>query len=65
MATKQDMLSKMREADAAGVDLSSPKAFVTHLLGSGEKEAVLWFYKPKSVEFDFGQYEKLRADLKK
>lgn len=61
MATDQQMAFKLQEAFDSGVDLSSPKAFVTHLLGRGEKDAVLWFYKPNSVEFDFDRYKKLVA----
>ncbi|MFP3321881.1 hypothetical protein R0K05_02190 [Planococcus sp. SIMBA_160] len=64
MATKQEMLSKLREAEHAGIDLSSPKAVVTHMLAQGDKEAVLWFYKKGSVEFDFDYYRKLVAELK-
>ncbi len=64
MATKQEMLSKLREAERAGIDLSSPKAVVTHMLAQGDKEAVLWFYKKGSVEFDFDYYRKLVAELK-
>lgn len=63
MATKQEKLAKLQEAQSAGVDLSSPKAFVTHLLGKGEKQEVLSFYKPNSVEFDFKAYEKLVTEL--
>ena len=64
MATKQEMLSKLREAERADIDLSSPKAVVTHMLAQGDKEAVLWFYKKGSVEFDFDYYRKLVAELK-
>ena len=64
LATKQQMLTKLREADQAGVDVSSPKALVTHMLERGDKEAVLWFYKKGSVEFDFDTYRKLVAELK-
>ncbi|WP_198551086.1 hypothetical protein [Planococcus sp. MB-3u-03] len=48
MATKQQMLTKLREADQAGVDVSSPKALVTHMLERGDKDAVLWFYKKEA-----------------
>ncbi|MBT2582090.1 hypothetical protein [Planococcus sp. ISL-109] len=63
MATNHEMLSKLQQAGESGVDLSSPKAFVTHLLGCGDMEAVLWFYKPNSVEFDFDKYKKLTAQV--
>lgn len=63
MASNEQMLSKMQQADESGVDLSSPKAFVTHLLGRGDKDAVLWFYKPQSLEFDFDRYKKLAAQI--
>ncbi|MFC4712297.1 hypothetical protein [Planococcus dechangensis] len=63
MMTDQQMVIKLQQAFDSGVDLSSPKAFVTYLLGRGEKDAVLWFYKPNSVEFDFDRYKKLVAQL--
>lgn len=63
MATKQEMLAKLREADQAGIDVSSPKAVITHMLARGDKDAVLWFYKKGSVEFDFDYYRKLVAEL--
>ena len=63
MATDQQMLTKLQQADESGIDLASPKAFVTHLLGCGDKEAVLWFYKPNSVEFDFDRYNKLITQI--
>lgn len=64
LATKQEKLLKLREADQAGIDLSSPKAVVTYMLAQGDKKAVLWFYKKGSVEFDFDSYHKLVAELK-
>ncbi len=64
LATKQEKLAKLREADQAGVDVSSPKAVITHMLARGDKDAVLWFYKKGSVEFDFDTYRKLVAELK-
>lgn len=64
MATKQERLEKLREARRAGIDMSSPKAFITHMLARGDKDAVLWFYKKGSVEFDFDAYRKLVAELK-
>ncbi|HSI67404.1 MAG TPA: hypothetical protein VK947_08320 [Planococcus sp. (in: firmicutes)] len=54
---RTDILLKLAGAKQAGVDMKSPKAVVTHLLGLGEKEAILYFYKPGSVEFDFEKYE--------
>lgn len=64
MATKQEMLAKLRDAEKAGVDLSSPKAVVTHMLQQGDKETILSFYKPGTVEFDFDRYRKLVGELK-
>lgn len=51
-----NILELLAAADHAGVNMSSPKAVVTHLLAQGEKESILFFYKPNSVEFDFDKY---------
>ncbi len=63
MATNQQKLDKLKRAQQAGVDLSSPKAAVEHMLAEDDKQEVLWFYKPNSVEFDFDNYRKLVEQL--
>lgn len=51
-----NILALLADADHAGVNMKSPKAVVTHLLAHGEKESILFFYKPNSLEFDFDKY---------
>ena len=51
-----NILALLADADQAGVNMKSPKAVVTHLLAHGEKESILFFYKPNSLEFDFDKY---------
>ncbi|MFD1030824.1 hypothetical protein [Metaplanococcus flavidus] len=53
-----NILALLADADHAGVNMKSPKAVVTHLLAHGEKESILYFYKPNSLEFDFDKYNK-------
>lgn len=60
----KEALLKLADAQEAGVDMNSPKAVVTHLLGKGEKEVILFFYKPNSVEFDFEKYEALVEEMR-
>lgn len=60
----KDALMKLAEAQEAGVDMNSPKAVVTYLLGKGDKEVILFFYKPNSVEFDFAKYEALVQEMR-
>lgn len=52
----ETILAKLAQAQQAGVDMRSPKAVVTHLLAQGEKESILYFYKPGTIEFDFDKY---------
>lgn len=54
--TPEPILTKLADANQAGVDMSSPKAVVTFMLAQGEKESILFFYKPNSVEFDFDKF---------
>ncbi|ANU28142.1 hypothetical protein [Planococcus versutus] len=56
--TPENILTKLTNANRAGIDMTSPKAVITFLLSQGEKESILFFYKPNSVEFDFDQYNK-------
>lgn len=55
-ATPKDILGKLANAEQAGSDMRSPKSVVTYMLGQGEKESILYFYKPNSLEFDFDKY---------
>ncbi|MBD8014087.1 hypothetical protein QL992_02280 [Microbacterium sp. APC 3898] len=55
--TPEHILMKLADANQAGIDMDSPKAVVTFLLAQGEKESILFFYKPNSVEFDFDKYK--------
>lgn len=55
-ATPEAILEKLAAAEQAGTNMQSPKAVVTYMLQQGEKESILYFYKPKSVEFDFDKY---------
>ncbi|AQU79593.1 hypothetical protein [Planococcus faecalis] len=54
--TPEHILTKLTDANQAGIDMTSPKAVVTFLLAQGEKESILFFYKPNSVEFDFDKF---------
>ncbi|WP_203332820.1 hypothetical protein [Planococcus beigongshangi] len=60
-----NILELLADADQAGVNMASPKAVVTHLLAHGEKENILFFYKPNSVEFDFDKYNEAVELMKK
>lgn len=60
-----NILSLLADADYAGVNMKSPKAVVTHLLAHGEKESILYFYKPNSLEFDFDKYNEAVEVMKK
>lgn len=61
----EEILSKLADADQAGVNMRSPKAVVTHLLAQGEKESILFFYKPGTIEFDFDKYERAVKEMKR
>jgi len=55
-AIPAEILKKLADADRAGVNMKSPKAVVAHMLAQGEKESILFFYKPNSLEFDFDKF---------
>jgi hypothetical protein len=59
------ILDKLADAARAGVNMKSPKAVVTHMLAQGEKEAILFFYKPNSVEFDFDKFTEAVEEMRK
>ena len=54
---------KLADANQAGIDMNSPKAVVTFLLAQGEKDSILFFYKPNSVEFDFDKFNGAVAEM--
>lgn len=59
----ENILTKLADANQAGIDMDSPKAVVTFWLAQGEKDTVLFFYKPNSVEFDFDKFNKAVAEM--
>lgn len=61
----ENILAKLAHAEHAGVDMRSPKAVVTHMLAQGEKESILYFYEPGSVEFDFDKYDRAVVEMRK
>lgn len=61
--TPENILTKLADANQAGIDMDSPKAVVTFLLAQGEKESILFFYKPNSVEFDFDKFNGAVAEM--
>lgn len=61
--TPENILTKLADAHQAGVDMKSPKAVVTFMLSQGEKDSILFFYKPDSVEFDFDKFDVAVAEM--
>ena len=61
--TPEHILLKLADANQAGIDMKSPKAVVTFLLAQGEKDSILFFYKPDSVEFDFDKFNGAVAEM--
>ena len=62
--TPKEILQKLSAAERSGIDMASPKAVVNFMLAQGEKQSILYFYKPKSVEFDFDKYEDAVAEMR-
>lgn len=62
--TPNEILTKLADAEQAGVDMESPKAVVTHMLGHGEKDSILYFYKPNSLDFDFDKYKRAVKEMR-
>ncbi|MBT2569540.1 hypothetical protein [Planococcus sp. ISL-110] len=62
--TPENILTKLADANQAGIDMKSPKAVVTFMLAQGEKDSILFFYKPDSVEFDFDKFNGAVAEMK-
>ncbi|WP_241535870.1 hypothetical protein [Indiicoccus explosivorum] len=64
METPEQIITLLRKAEKHGADLKSPKSVVSYWLTLGEKENILWFYKPGTIEFDFDKYEQAVKDMK-
>ena len=64
MKTPDHIIDLLKKAEANGADLRSPQSVVSYWLTLGEKENILWFYKPGTIEFDFDKYERAVKDLK-
>lgn len=64
-AIPEEILAELALAEQAGIDMRSPKAVVTHMLGKGEKESILYFYKPGTIEFDFDKYDFAVKEMRK
>lgn len=64
-AIPEQILDKLAHAQHAGVDMRSPKAVVTHMLAQGEKDSILYFYKPGTIEFDFDKYDWAVNEMRK
>lgn len=62
--TPENILTKLADANQAGINMTSPKAVVTYWLSQGEKESILFFYQPNSVEFDFDKYKLAVEEMK-
>ncbi|TWT01016.1 hypothetical protein [Planomicrobium sp. CPCC 101079] len=63
-ATPKEILQKLANAEQKGIDMGSPKAVVDYLLAQGEKQAILYFYKPNSLEFDFDKFNNAVAEMR-
>ncbi len=67
-ATPTSILDNLAAAEQSGIDMTSPKAVVDYMLAQGERQSILYFYKPNSVEFDFNKFsgivEEMRARTK-
>lgn len=60
-----EILEKLAAADQAGINMASAKAVVDHMLAQGEKESILFFYKPNSLEFDFDKFNNAVDEMQK
>ncbi|MBZ5202228.1 hypothetical protein HU147_13455 [Planomicrobium chinense] len=63
-AVPTEILDKLAHAESSGINMTSPKAVVDHMLAQGEKEAILFFYKPKSLEFDFDKFHQAVEEMR-
>ena len=62
--TPTAILDTLAAAEKSGIDLASPKAVVDFMLAQGERQSILYFYKPNSVEFDFDKYAGIVEEMK-
>lgn len=63
VATRKEILQKLKQAEQSGIDMNSAKAVVDHMLAQGEKQSILYFYKPNSLEFDFDKFSGAVAEM--
>lgn len=63
VATREEILQKLKQAEQSGIDMNSAKAVVDHMLAQGEKQSILYFYKPNSLEFDFDKFSSAVAEM--
>lgn len=62
--TPTTILDSLAYAEKSGIDLASPKAVVDFMLAQGERQSILYFYKPNSVEFDFDKYAGIVQEMR-
>lgn len=62
--TPTTILDSLASAEKSGIDLASPKAVVDFMLAQGERQSILYFYKPNSVEFDFDKYDGIVQEMR-
>ncbi|MBB5178640.1 hypothetical protein HNQ44_000062 [Planomicrobium koreense] len=62
--TPTAILDSLAAAEKSGVDMGSPKAVVDFMLAQGERQSILYFYKPNSVEFDFDKFEGIVKEMR-
>ncbi len=63
-ATPTAILDSLAAAERSGIDMKSPKAVVEFMLAQGERQSILYFYKPNSVEFDFEKYTSIVEEMR-
>lgn len=63
-ATPTSILDNLAAAEQSGIDMTSPKAVVDYMLAQGERQSILYFYKPNSVEFDFEKYANIVEEMR-
>ena len=62
--TPTAILDSLAAAEKSGVDMGSPKAVVDFMLAQGERQSILYFYKPNSVEFDFDKFTGIVKEMR-
>lgn len=63
-ATPTAILDSLAAAEKSGINMASPKAVVEFMLARGERQSILYFYKPNSVEFDFDKYAAIVEEMR-